>query len=344
VNQTGEPIDISIVVPAYNESENIADTVERIAATFAGRPERWEVILVDDGSTDDTRAVIGELARVDPHVIPAGYDRNSGRGRALRVGFAKARGRIIVSTDADLSYEPRYILDLVDALYADPAVDFVLGSPYMPGGGTEGVDPRRLFISRLGNRVLRATVNRDIHTFTGIFRAYRREVLDALELESDGKEIHLEILSRALAAGYQVKEVPAVLRSRRKGRSKFRFGGTAVSHLLFSFSEKPFLVFGGLGLALLVAGLAGGVYISILRFQGTLNPGRPLTTLVVILMLAGLQILSFGFIALQIGVLRREIFKLQRENRLLRREVSRSTQGGSGAVGDRPGQQPPNSK
>jgi len=323
VSKTGELIDISIVVPAYNESENITDTVERIAATFAGRPERWEVILVNDGSTDDTRAVIERLARVDPHVVPAGYAHNTGRGRALRVGFAQARGQIIVSTDADLSYEPRYILDLVDALQADQSVDFVLGSPYMPGGGTEGVDPRRLFISRWGNRVLQTIVNRDIYTFTGIFRAYRREVLDALELDSDGKEIHLEILSRALGAGYRVKEVPAILRSREKGRSKFRFGGTAVSHLFFSFSERPFLVFGGLGLLLLVAGLLGGIYVSVLRFEGTLNPGRPLTTLVVILMLAGLQILSFGFIALQVGVLRREIFKLQRENRLLRRQVRR---------------------
>jgi len=337
VGETGEPIDVSIVVPAYNESENINDTVERIAATFAGRPERWEVILVDDGSSDDTRAVIEQLARVDPHVMPAGYGRNTGRGRALRVGFARARGKIIVSIDADLSYEPRYILDLLSVLYADAEVDFVLGSPYMPGGGTEGVDPKRLFISRWGNRVLQATVNRDIYTFTGIFRAYRREVLDALDLESDGKEIHLEILSRALGAGYQVKEVPAILRSRKKGRSKFRFGGTAISHLLFSFSERPFLAFGGLGMLLLVAGLMGGVYISILRFQGRLNPGRPLTTLVVIFMLAGLQILSFGFIALQIGVLRREVFKLQRENRLLRREMREGV--GSTATSTRGGRE-----
>ena len=321
MSQTKEPIDISIVIPAYNESENITDTVKRIAATFAGRPERWEVIFVDDGSADDTRAVIEQLAEVDSHVILAGYDRNAGRGRALRVGFAQARGEIIVSTDADLSYESRYILDLVDALYTDLEIDFVLGSPYMPGGGTEGVDPKRLFISRLGNKILQATIDNSIHTFTGIFRAYRRGVLDSLELESDGKEIHLEILSRALGTGYRMKEVPAVLHGREKGRSKFRFGGTALSHMLFSFNERPILVFGGLGLLLLVGGFLGGVYVSILRFQGTLNPGRPLTTLAPMLMLAGLQVLSFGFIALQISALRREVFKIQRESRLLHREL-----------------------
>jgi hypothetical protein len=191
----------------------------------------------------------------------------------------------------------------------------------MPGGGTEGVDPRRLLISRLGNKVLQAVVNKEIYTFTGIFRAYRREVLDALELEADGKDIHLEIISRALGAGYRVKEVPAVLTSRKKGRSKFRFGGTALSHLLFSFIERPIVVFGLVGLVLLVGGFVGGIYVSVLRFQGLLSPSRPLTTLVVILLLAGLQILSFGFIALQIGMLRREILKVQRENRLLRREL-----------------------
>lgn len=321
MSQIAKLVDVSIVIPAYNESENITVTTERIAAAFANRPERWEIIFVDDGSTDDTRAVIERLAKVDPRIVPAGYSLNAGRGRALRVGFARARGRIIVSTDADLSYEPGYILDLLDALYVDPDADFVLGSPYMPGGATEGVSWRRLFVSRLGNRVLQATVNKDIYTFTSVFRAYRREVLDALELESDGKEIHLEILSRALGAGYRVKEVPAILRSRKHGRSKFRFSGTAFSHLFFSFSERPILVFGGLGLLLLVIGILGGIYVSILRFQGTLTPNRPLITLVVILILTGLQVLSIGFVALQIGMLRREMFKIQRENRLLARQV-----------------------
>ena len=323
MSQIGNTIDVSIVVPAYNESENIVDTADRIAAVFANRPEQWELILVDDGSTDNTRAVIQRLATADPRVILAGYANNIGRGRALRVGFSRAQGEIIVSTDADLSYDARYILHLLDALYDDPQIDFVLGSPYMPGGGTENVDPARLLVSRWGNKLLQAIISDDIHTFTGIFRAYRREVLTALELESDGKEIHLEILSRALGAGYRAKEVPAVLRSREKGRSKFRFSKTALSHLLFSFNERPILVFGGLGLLLFVAGSVGGIYISILRFQGRLNPGRPLTTLVVILMLAGLQILSFGFIALQVGVLRRELFKIQRENQVLHDRIER---------------------
>ncbi len=314
-------VDVSVVIPAYNESENLGETLAQLRQAFAGRPESWEVVFVDDGSTDDTRAVAERLAGADAHVVVAGYRRNAGRGRALRTGFARARGCIVVSIDADLSYRPAAIFDLVDALHDDPEVDLVIGSPYMPGGGTVGVDPLRLLISRLANLFLRATLTYDIHTFTGIFRAYRREVLEAVDLESDGKELHLEILSRAMGAGFKVKEVPAVLGGRAKGVSKFRFGGTALSHLLFSFNERPALAFGALGLLPLLGGIAGGVYVSALRFQGELNPGRPLITLVVILVLGGLQILSFGFVALQIGVLRREVFKLQREARLTRRRV-----------------------
>ncbi|HSH01204.1 MAG TPA: glycosyltransferase [Anaerolineae bacterium] len=319
-----QPIDVSIVVPAYNESENIVDTVNRLTATFTPRPENWQVIFVNDGSTDDTWAVAQRLAQENPRVIAAGYAHNVGRGRALRHGFNRATGRFIVATDADLSYDPKYILDLLDTLYQDPETDFVLGSPYMPGGDTEGVDPKRLFISKLGNVVLRYFVNKDIYTWTGVFRAYRREVLDAIDLEADDKTLHLEIISRALAAGYKVKEVPAVLASRKKGSSKFRFRGTAVSHLIFSFYERPIWIFGSLGFSMLCLGTFIGFYLTYLYTQSTLNANRPLFTLMLLLIIGGVQILSFGFIALQIGILRREIIKVQRETRLLTRHLDNS--------------------
>jgi len=311
-------VDVSIVIPTYNEALNAENTAEAIAAALEERSECWELIFVNDGSTDATAQVLEELSRKDHRVVAAGYTRNAGRGRALRTGFAKARGDIVVTLDADLSYEPQHIGQLLDALHDEPETDFVIGSPYMPGGRTENVPFVRLAASRIGNKILQTIVNQKLHTFTGILRAYRREVLFSLELEADGKEIHLEIISRALAAGYRVREVPAVLRSRKLGKSKFRFSGTAWSHLLFSFNERPMVLFGAVGLMLLLSGLLAGIYVAVLRFQGTLNPGRPLITLVVILMLGGLHLLSFGWLALQIGALRREILRVQREARLLR--------------------------
>jgi glycosyltransferase involved in cell wall biosynthesis len=240
---------------------------------------------------------------------------------ALRKGFGESIGEIIVSIDADLSYSPSYILDFAETLQKEPEIDFVLASPYMPGGGVQNVPALRLWVSKLGNKILRLAMPNRIYTSTGIFRAYRKKVLDSLELESDGKEIHLEILSKAIALGYRAKEIPAILTGRKKGRSKFKFRKTAISHLIFSAFEKPMILFGFIGLLTLAVGLLIGLYIAYLRFLGDLTPGRPLITFALLLILGGIQILSFGFIAIQIVSLRREILRVQKENLELKKEM-----------------------
>lgn len=305
--------DVSIIVPMYNESENIKDTYQQIADTFQTREEDWEILFVNDGSTDDTADVVRDLVAEDSRVRLLSYPKNQGRGYALRTGFAKAEGEFIVTTDADLSYAPKYILSLLDMLQTDQQTHFVLGSPYMPGGATEGVSAFRLFLSQFGNMMLRWSVNKDIYTWTGIFRAYRRKVIESIDLESNGKEIHLEILTRALSVGYQVREVPAVLATRRKGSSKFRFLGTISSHLKFILIERTISVFWIVGFIGIIISLMIGAYITYLRFEGTLNPERPLVTLMVILLLGSLQIISFGAIAFQIYVLRRELYRTQKQ-------------------------------
>lgn len=306
-------VDVSIIIPMYNESENIVDTLEQIRLAFQERPESWEIIFVSDGSTDDTAQVAARLAAQDHRVRVVAYPVNRGRGYALRCGFAVASGAIIVTIDADLSYKPPDMLKLLDALQSDPQTHLAMGSPYMPGGHTEGVGAFRLFLSRFGNIILQMMINRKIYTWTGIFRAYRRQVIDSLDLESDGKEIHLEILSRAIAVGYSVKEVPATLTTRRKGKSKFQFFGTVLSHLKFVFIERTILLFQILGGLALGIGFIIGVFITYLRFAGRLNPERPLVTMMVILLIGGLQLLSFGVLALQISILRREIYRIQKE-------------------------------
>jgi hypothetical protein len=123
------------------------------------------------------------------------------------------------------------------------------------------------WISKFGNKILRFAMPNRIYTSTGIFRAYRKKVLDSLELESDGKEIHLEILSKAIALGYRVKEIPAILTSRRRGKSKFKFRKTAISHLVFSVFEKPMIIFGFIGLFTLAIGFLIGLYIAYLSWE-----------------------------------------------------------------------------
>lgn len=298
----------------FNEAENAEYTLARVEESLASFQGDYEIIAVNDGSNDTTLEVLQGIANLNKRIRVVSYLKNIGRGMALRRGFQESNGKLVVSIDADLSYSPHYILELIKTLEDNPDVDFVLASPYMPGGGVKNVPFHRLWISKLGNKILRFTMPNRIYTSTGIFRAYRKKVLDSLELESDGKEIHLEILSKAIALGFRVKEVPAVLKGRKKGKSKFKFKQTALSHLIFSAFEKPMMIFGLIGFLTLGIGLLIGAYVVYLRFSGDLTPGRPLITFAILLILGGIQILSFGFIALQIVALRKEILRVQKEN------------------------------
>jgi glycosyltransferase involved in cell wall biosynthesis len=317
-------MDLSVVIPMFNEAENVESTLIQVEEALASFNGIYEIVAVNDGSLDNTLEILNRLAEKDEKLRIVSYPNNIGRGMALRKGFRESRGEIIVSIDADLSYSPHYILDFVETLRREPDIDFVLASPYMPGGEVKDVPFLRLWVSKCGNKILRLAMPNRIYTSTGIFRAYRRKVLDSLEIESDGKEIHLEILSKALALGYRVKESPAILTSRKKGKSKFRFRKTALSHLVFSAFEKPMIIFGFIGLLTLIIGFLIGIYIAYLRFSGDLTPGRPLITFALLLILGGIQILSFGFIAIQIVSLRKEILRIQKENLDLRKEISSS--------------------
>ena len=318
-------MDLSIVIPMFNEAENVRATVARVEEALSAFEGEYEIVAVNDGSTDTTLDILREMALQNQTLRVVSYPRNVGRGKALRTGFREARGDLVVSIDADLSYDPKYILDLLRVLENEKDIDLVLASPYMPGGGVQDVPTFRLLVSKLGNKILRLAMPNRIYTSTGIFRAYRRKVLDSLELESDGKEIHLEILSKAIALGFRVKEVPAVLTGRKKGRSKFKFRKTAITHLAFSAFEKPMIIFGILGLLTVGVGFLIGLYIVYLRFVGQLTVGRPLITLALLLILGGIQILSFGFVALQIVSLRKEILRIQKENLELKREILESS-------------------
>jgi glycosyltransferase involved in cell wall biosynthesis len=314
-------MDLSIVIPMFNEAENVEATLRRIKEALGPFNGTYEIVAVNDGSLDNTFEVLNRLAEQDGRLKIVSYSKNIGRGMALRKGFQNSRGEIVVSIDADLSYSPHYVVDFVETLRKEPDIDFVLASPYMPGGGVQDIPIHRLWISKWGNKILRFAMPNRIYTSTGIFRAYRKKVLESLELESDGKEIHLEILSKALALGYRVKERPAILTSRRRGKSKFKLKKTAISHLIFSVFEKPMIIFGFIGLLTIAAGFLIGIYIVFLRFSGDLTPGRPLITFALLLILGGIQILSFGFIAIQIVSLRREILRIQKENLELKKEV-----------------------
>lgn len=316
--------EISVVVPMHNELDNLPATIDRIAAELGSTHRAFEIVAVDDGSTDATSARLQSMAQGDSRLQVVTYPRNRGRGYALRRGFAAARGATIVTIDADLSYAPEHIVGMISILDERPEVDFVVGSPYTKGGTTENVPAGRLWISRWGNRILGLAMPGGLTTVTGILRAYRREVLDVLDLESNDKDLHLEIVSKAIAAGFVPAEMPATLTGRRRGKSKFYFKATVASHLIFSFYEKPILLFGLIGALMMGLGFGTGLHLIYLWQTEALNPDRPLVSLTVILMVAGLQVLLFGFLGSQIVQIRRELFRTQKTVKLAMNNMSRT--------------------
>lgn len=304
---------VSVVIPMFNEVDNAEDTLVAVARVLAEAGWMYQLVPVDDGSEDGTGAELQRLASVDPQITPVAYAKNRGRGYALRRGFAEARGDFVASLDADLSYSPDTVVRMVRALMDDADADLVLASPYMPGGRVDGVPFVRLALSRAGNVVLRRALPQPVYTSTGIVRAYRAEVLRALDLESDGKEIHLEILSEAMTLGYRVVEIPATLATRRRGKSKFRPRATMASHLAFSLLERSAWLFAVGGMALMIVSVIIGVYLLAVFFAGDLNPERPLMTVMMLLFLGGAVGLSFSLISLQLLELRRNMVRLQAE-------------------------------
>jgi dolichol-phosphate mannosyltransferase len=302
---------ISVIIPLYNEEDNVAHTVDAVREALESTGNTWELVLVDDGSQDETLTLIQERAVHDPHLRVLTYPDNGGQGKAMKLGFREALGEIIATIDADLSYDAEQLAHIIDALCQRPDLDVIVGSPYMPGGSTLNVPPFRLFVSRTANWLICTALNSSVHTATGIFRAYRRAVLQSVWLESDGPEINMEILSKAIAQGYSVREIPAVLRGRERGKSKLRFNRTLRTYFLFSLFEKPMLLFGVLGLLMLGLGGLVSAYLLTDFLTGRLNPERPLMTVMMLLFLIGLQFISFGFLGAQIAQLRQETYRLQ---------------------------------
>ncbi len=236
---------LSIVIPCYNEADNVGKlstefvpVAQRLVGFVLPGGElvsRVEVVFVDDGSKDGTHAaltaafanatVAGVTFRFEQHAV------NRGLGAALRTGLGAAAGEVIVTTDSDGTYRFETIPDLLACL--KPGVSIVTGSPYAPGGEIENVSGYRIFLSKGSSLLYRVLVDRHIHTYTALFRAYRREVIDRIPFESDGFLAGTELMVNAMLAGYKVAEYPTTLYSRAFGASKAKIMRTIRAHLGF---------------------------------------------------------------------------------------------------------------
>ena len=208
---------LTVLAPAYNEAEVIERFVRGVAARLG---DGAELLVVDDGSVDETGAILDRLREHLPQLRVVTHPHNQGMGAALVTGFQAARGSVIVTVDADLSHP----LDLVDELVRrTDEVDAVFASRFVPGGGMDGVPRLRAALSVVGNLVLRVLFRAPVRDLTTGMRAYRADAVRPLRLAGRGFETQLEISVRLLAAGKAIYEVPLVLRTRAGGRSKMRY-------------------------------------------------------------------------------------------------------------------------
>ena len=209
-----------MVLPTYEEAANIERVVEAVRAKL---PDGGQVLIVDDSSPDGTGEIAGRLANDHAGVHFLSRPRKEGLGPAYLAGFhhALAGGAgLIVEMDSDFSHEPAYLPRLLDA--AERA-DVVIGSRYVPGGGVSEWGALRRGISRGGSAYARLALGLQVRDLTGGFKCFRREVLEAIDLDSvrsRGYAFQVEMTYRAIELGFDVVEVPIVFRDRQEGSSK----------------------------------------------------------------------------------------------------------------------------
>lgn len=206
------PMLISLVIPAYNEAQILEENLEHIYHYILQRGENlyWEMIIVNDGSSDETSRIATNFAYQKSNIIIVNHPKNQGLGQALKSGFTHANGDYIITLDVDLSYAPYHIEILLEKIIETRA-KVVVASPYMKGGQVSNVPLFRKFLSIWANRFLALTAKKTLSTFTGMVRVYDAQFLRGLNLKATGMDVNPEIIHKAQLLGARIEEVPAHL-------------------------------------------------------------------------------------------------------------------------------------
>ena len=261
----------TLVLPVFNEAALLAANLATLVEHMQGLADRyrWEFLIVDDGSTDDSAEIATDFAARNPGVRVIRHPRNFRIGQALRFAFPQCKTDYVVTFDADLSYTPDHIERMLDALRANRA-RVVVASPYMPGGKTSGVPRLRLLVSKAANRFLSLASKSSVKTVTGLVRAYDRRFLDTLNLKAMDNEINAEIIYKAEILRAGIIEIPAHLDwshlpDRRSAGMRFHWVtlGFAFTGYLF----RPFMFFMIPGLLALALSAVLGILLVIQDFQ-----------------------------------------------------------------------------
>jgi glycosyltransferase involved in cell wall biosynthesis len=287
------PRRVSVVVPLLNEEATIALLYDEVQAALEPVEGEWEIIFVDDGSTDGSYRELVRLHAAYPNVRVVRLRRNFGKSAALRAGFDAARGDVVVTMDADLQDDPAEIPHLLEKLDEDYDV--------VSGWKCDRHDPRvRRVVSRIYNGVTAVVTGVRLHDMNCGLKAYRAEVVANVRLYG---ERHRFVPVLAHHAGYRVTELPVNHRPRLNGRSRFgieRYLRAPFDLLTIVFMGRyryrPLHLFGGIGFGLGVMGFAILLYLTAIKVGGASIGGRPMLLLGILLVVVGLQLFSLGLI------------------------------------------------
>ncbi len=315
-----EPTELSIVVTAFNEEETLAQLYDEIVQAVGDR--KWELIIVDDGSTDSTYVAATNLHEKNRRVTVIRFRRNFGKTAALSAGIAAAEGKFIVTMDGDLQDDPREIPRLLESLNS--------GYDLVTGWRRNRRDPlSKRFSSTCFNGAVSRLTGVHLHDMNCGLKACRADVARELKLYG---ELHRFVPVLVSQKGYRVGEVEVNHRPREHGHSKYGWG-RAISALfdiqmvvfLTRYLDKPLRLFGSIGMMLGGIGALLALYLLVLHLVGEPIGHRPLTLLMILLSLSGLQLVSAGLIG---EMLRNHSFQRQDEysvETLLHRDVQRDS-------------------
>jgi glycosyltransferase involved in cell wall biosynthesis len=314
-----EAIRYSIVVPLYNEEQNVGALYSRIVMAMEEYDDRFQIIFVDDGSRDGTYAAVSEICQSDSRVVLIRLRRNFGQTAALKAGFDFARGEIIISMDGDLQHDPAEIPAFITKL--EEGYDIVSGWRY------ERRDSwiMRQIPSRAANWLLAKLSGVDLHDFGTTFKAYRHDTIKDLPLYGDS---HRFIPALASWSGATIAEIPIKNIKRRNGKSNYGISRTLTVLLdliclkfLLDYSTKPLQLFGSWGLLSSTIGFAAGLFLAYEKFLlhvEIMQEHGPLLFASVLLIVCGIQLISLGLLG---EMLSRTYYESQRKPTYSVREV-----------------------
>jgi len=288
--------DISVVVPMRNESPNVGELYTQLTAALTAFGRSYEILAIDDGSTDDTFAQLASIQARDARVRVIRFRRNFGQTAAFAAGFAHARGRYIVTSDGDLQNDPKDVPSMIEMLERDN-LDIVCG---WRKNRKDAFLNRRL-PSMIANKMISLTTGVKLNDYGCSLKVFRADVVKPMKLYG---EMHRFLPAIASEFGVSIGEKVVNHRARMHGKSKYGISRTVrvvldllTVKFLSSYSTRPLQMFGGVGIILGVLGFIACAWVSYQRFFGFESANRPLFFAGIMLVLGGVQLLMTGLLA-----------------------------------------------